>query len=122
MSTDVNFFKPNDEQYLGVSITPNAAKYILSLIAQDPLLLGLRLGVRKSGCAGFAYDLSLVKEKLIDDLVFEKKGGKLFVSTDMIKYVDGTTVDYVTIGLNSMFTYSNPKASQTCGCGESFNV
>lgn len=122
MSTNVSSFDPSAQEWQGLILTPAAGQQIFSLYELDPELLGVRLAVKKSGCAGFAYDLSMAHQQLADDLVFTQDGGKLFVARDMMVYVDGTTVDYVSVGLNSMFTYTNPKAQDACGCGESFSV
>ncbi|MFZ1874992.1 MAG: Fe-S cluster assembly scaffold SufA, partial [Chania sp.] len=92
------------------------------LTQQDPQVLGLRLGVKQSGCAGFAYVLDLTREPAADDLRFERDGAVLYVPLKAMPFIDGTTVDFVRDGLNQIFKFNNPRAQNACGCGESFGV
>lgn len=85
-------------------------------------ILGVRLGVKQTGCAGFGYVLDTVTEPEKDDLVFETDGAKLYVALQAMPFIDGTEVDYVREGLNQLFKFHNPKAQNECGCGESFGV
>ena len=84
--------------------------------------LGLRLGVRTSGCSGMAYVLEFVDEANDDDIVFEDKGIKVIIDGKSPVYLDGTELDFVKEGLNEGFKFNNPNVSSECGCGESFNV
>ena len=84
--------------------------------------LGLRLGVRTSGCSGMAYVLEFVDEANDDDIVFEDKGIKVIIDGKSTVYLDGTELDFVKEGLNEGFKFNNPNVSSECGCGESFNV
>lgn len=84
--------------------------------------LGLRLGVRTSGCSGMAYVLEFVDEINDDDIVFEDKGVKVIIDGKSMVYLDGTELDFVKEGLNEGFKFNNPNVSNECGCGESFNV
>ncbi len=93
-------------------------------------MIGVRLGVKQTGCAGFGYVLDSVSEPDKDDLLFEHDGAKLFVPLQAmpfidgteVDFIDGTEVDFVREGLNQIFKFHNPKAQNECGCGESFGV
>ena len=85
-------------------------------------LVGLRLGVRTSGCSGMAYKLEFVDAPGPDDVQFESHGVKVVVDPKSLPYIDGTELDYTREGLNEGFKFKNPKVKDECGCGESFNV
>ena len=121
-NNQVTSFDPNDESWQGLVLTDKAAAQINKLTSNDRSLLGVRLAVKPSGCAGFAYVLSMAKETSDDELIFKHLGACLFVPVEAMPYVDGTVVDFVSQGLNQMFQYNNPKVQNACGCGESFNV
>ncbi len=95
---------------------------IRELVAKQPGMVGVRLGVKQTGCAGFGYVLDSVSEPDKDDLLFEHDGAKLFVPLQAMPFIDGTEVDFVREGLNQIFKFHNPKAQNECGCGESFGV
>ncbi len=115
-------FNPQDlTSWRGVTMTPAAAAHVRDLAAQQNVL-GIRLGIKTSGCAGFAYVLDTVSEPQSDDLLFEADGARLWVPLQAMPFIDGTEVDYVREGLNQIFKYHNPKAQHECGCGESFGV
>ena len=99
-------FNPQDFAWQGLTLTPAAAIHIRELVAKQPGMVGVRLGVKQTGCAGFGYVLDSVSEPDKDDLPF----------------IDGTEVDFVREGLNQIFKFHNPKAQNECGCGESFGV
>jgi len=84
--------------------------------------LGLRLGVRKTGCSGWAYTVQIAEAIEEDDIVFEDNGVKVVVSGDSIGFLDGSEVDFVSEGLNKEFRFKNPNATEECGCGESFTI
>ncbi|HGY9610512.1 Fe-S cluster assembly scaffold SufA [Vibrio harveyi] len=117
----VDSFDPSSS-WQGLTLTDKAANQINKLLEKDESLCGLRLTIKPSGCAGYAYVLSIVDEVIADDLVYEHLGAKLFVPLDAMPYLDGTEVDFISQGLNQMFQYNNPKVQSACGCGESFNV
>lgn len=123
----MNFFIDNREMdhkkvWKGLKITDNAARQILYLISKDPLMKGLKLSIKISGCAGFSYVMKLIKQELSDDLHFFHQGANIYVSTKDMPYIDGTEIDYVYEGLNQIFKFNNPKSQHTCGCGESFGI
>lgn len=95
---------------------------VSELVAKQPGMVGVRLGVKQTGCAGFGYVLDSVSEPDKDDLLFEHDGAKLFVPLQAMPFIDGTEVDFVREGLNQIFKFHNPKAQNECGCGESFGV
>jgi len=84
--------------------------------------LGLRLGVRTTGCSGLAYQLEYVDEAAAEDVMFESSGVKIFVDPKSLAYLDGTELDYAREGLNEGFKFQNPNVKDECGCGESFRV
>ncbi|KAB7628398.1 HesB/IscA family protein [Alkalilimnicola sp. S0819] len=83
---------------------------------------GLRLGVKTSGCSGFAYTVGVAGEPDESDRVFETQGVKLVVAPKSLPFLEGMELDYVTEGLNARFTFKNPNAKDHCGCGESFAI
>ncbi|HGM6699847.1 TPA: Fe-S cluster assembly scaffold SufA [Serratia marcescens] len=119
---NVGTFSLDENVWQGISLSDSAVRQITKLMQQDPQVKGLQLGVKQSGCAGFAYVLDLSREPADDDLLFERDGAKLYVPLKAMPFIDGTTVDYVREGLNQIFKFNNPKAQHACGCGESFGV
>src|SRR5215217_4157892 len=107
---------------MSISLTPAAADRVRTFLASRGKGLGLRLGVRKTGCSGFAYVVNYADDTHQTDLVFEDHGVKVFVDPDSLPLIDGTTVDFVKQGLNEAFRFKNPNTKGECGCGESFNV
>jgi iron-sulfur cluster assembly protein len=107
---------------MAISLTPTAAERVRTFLATRGTGAGLRLGVRKTGCSGFAYVVNYADEVRSSDLVFDSSGVKVFVDPDSLKLIDGTTVDFVKEGLNEAFKFRNPNVRGECGCGESFSV
>ena len=122
MNMQAGTFNPADFAWRGLTLTPEAAEHIRALAAKQDGVLGVRLGIKQTGCAGFGYVLDTVTEPQKDDLVFERDGARLYVPLQAMPFIDGTTVDYVREGLNQIFKFNNPKAQHECGCGESFGV
>lgn len=114
-------FDPADFAWRGISMTPAAAAHVCELAIKQKVQ-GIRLSVKTSGCAGFAYVLDTVTEPKDDDLLFESEGARLWVPLQAMPIIDGTEVDYVREGLNQIFKFHNPKAQHECGCGESFGL
>ncbi|HAJ4739611.1 TPA: Fe-S cluster assembly scaffold SufA [Escherichia coli] len=96
-------FNPQDFAWQGLTLTPAAAIHIRELVAKQPGMIGVRLGVKQTGCAGFGYVLDSVSEPDKDDLLFEHDGAKLFVPLQAMPFIDGTEVDFVREGLNQIF-------------------
>ena len=107
---------------MAVTLTERAATHVRNFMAKRGKGVGLRLGVRTSGCSGMAYKLEFVDEVSADDLSFESFGVTLFTDAKSLAYIDGTELDYVREGLNEGFQFNNPNVKNECGCGESFNV
>lgn len=105
-----------------ITMSDSAAQRVQTFLSHRGKGLGLRLGVRTSGCSGMAYVLEFVDETNDDDIVFEDKGVKVIVDGKSLVYLDGTELDFVKEGLNEGFKFNNPNVSNECGCGESFNV
>lgn len=107
---------------MAITITEAAADRVSTFLANRGKGIGLRLGVRTSGCSGMAYVLEFVDELEDGDQVFEEKGIKVIVDAKSMLYLDGTELDFAKEGLNEGFKFNNPNVSSECGCGESFNV
>jgi len=107
---------------MSVSLTPSAAERVRSFLEKRGHGVGLRLGVKKTGCSGFAYVVNYADDVGAGDVVFEQQGVKVIVDSDSLRYVDGTEIDFVKQGLNEAFRFRNPNVRGECGCGESFNV
>lgn len=107
---------------MSVTLSAAAAERVRNFIANRGHGVGLRLGVKKTGCSGYAYVVNYAESVNPDDVVFEDRGVKVVVDQASLAFVDGTEVDFVKHGLNEAFKFRNPKARGECGCGESFNV
>ena len=105
-----------------ITSTENAAKHINSYLTKRGKGLGVRLGVKTSGCSGMAYNLEFVDEVNEDDLIFEEHGARVYIDPKSLVYLDGTQVDYTKEGLQEGFKFENPNVKDSCGCGESFHV
>ena len=107
---------------MAISLTQAAAERVKTFIASRGKGLGLRLGVRKTGCSGFAYVVNYADDAQAQDLVFEDQGVKVFVDPESLPLINGTIVDFVKQGLNEAFRFHNPNIIGECGCGESISV
>ncbi len=107
---------------MAISITPAAAARVSQFMNQRGKGLGLRLGIKTTGCSGMAYVLEYVDELNVDDAVFEEQGVRIIVDAKSLAYIDGTELDFVREGLNEGFKFNNPNVKGECGCGESFTV
>lgn len=107
---------------MAITLTESAATRVQTFLSNRGKGVGLRLGVRTSGCSGMAYVLEFVDQLEEGDEVFEDKGVKVIVDQKSMLYLDGTELDYTREGLNEGFKFNNPNAKNACGCGESFNV
>ena len=107
---------------MSISLTVAAADRVRTFLSRRGHGLGLRLGVKKTGCSGFAYVVNYADDLGKEDIVFEDQGVKVIVDRDSLGFIDGTQVDFVKQGLNEAFRFRNPNVRGECGCGESFNV
>ena len=107
---------------MAISLTESAANRVKSFLATRGTGIGLRLGVRKTGCSGFAYVVNYADAPEPGDAVFEDHGVRVFVDSASLTLLDGTIVDFVKQGLNEAFRFRNPNVKGECGCGESFSV
>ncbi|ATW45856.1 iron-sulfur cluster assembly protein IscA [Glaesserella parasuis] len=107
---------------MSITLTETAADRVRTFLENRGKGIGLRLGVKTSGCSGLAYVLEFVDVLNEDDHVFEQQGVKIIVDEKSFVYLSGTELDFVKEGLNEGFKYNNPNVKNECGCGESFNV
>lgn len=107
---------------MSITLTETAADRVRTFLENRGKGIGLRLGVKTSGCSGLAYVLEFVDVLNEDDHVFEQHGVKIIVDEKSLVYLNGTELDFVKEGLNEGFKYNNPNVKNECGCGESFNV
>ena len=107
---------------MAIQLTESAARRIDAQLSGRGKGVGLRLGIKKSGCSGYAYTMDYADEIRASDRVFESHGAKLIVTTEDLPLLAGLTVDFQKQGLNEAFRFLNPNAKALCGCGESFTV
>ena len=107
---------------MAITLSETAANRVQKFLAQRGKGIGLRLGVRTSGCSGMAYTLEFVDESQPEDMTFESHGVTVIIDPKSLAFLDGTELDFVREGLNEGFKFNNPNVKDTCGCGESFNV
>ncbi len=105
-----------------VTLSEPAAKHVANFIAKRGKGVGVRLGVKTSGCSGLAYKLEFADVSLPEDIVFESHGVRVLVDPKSLPYLEGTQLDYTKEGLNEGFKFINPNVKDECGCGESFKV
>ena len=107
---------------MAISMTEAAARHVNRYLSRRGKGVGVRLGVKTTGCSGLAYKLEYVDEILPDDVVFEDHGIKVLVDPKSLAYIDGTVLDFVREGLNEGFKFGNPNERDRGGCGESFRI
>jgi iron-sulfur cluster assembly protein len=107
---------------MAISVTENAAKQIQNQLAKRGKGIGLRVGVKKVGCSGFAYTFDYADELRPGDNLFEAHDAKIVVDGDALSFLDGSRLDFVKEGFKQVFKFDNPNIDSTCGCGESFNI
>jgi iron-sulfur cluster assembly protein len=107
---------------MAVSLTDSARDRVRTFLRNRGHGVGLRLGVKKTGCSGFAYVVNYADDIAGDDVVFDQDGVKVIVDPESLRLIDGTQIDFVREGLNEAFRFRNPNVKGECGCGESFNV
>jgi iron-sulfur cluster assembly protein len=107
---------------MAITLTEVAAQRVEKFLANRGKGIGLRLGVKTTGCSGMAYTLEFVDDLTDDDTIFESHGIKVIVDPKSLVYIDGTELDFAKEGLNEGFQFKNPNVKDECGCGESFTV
>ena len=107
---------------MSITLTQHAAEHINRHLARRGEGLGLRLGVRLTGCSGMAYKIDYVDHVVEGDTLFEQHGVKVWVDPKAMPFLNGTEIDYVREGLTETFRFNNPNEKASCGCGESFTV
>ena len=107
---------------MAITLTEAAARHVSRDLSRRGKGLGVRLGVKTSGCSGLAYKLEYVDDAEPEDIIFENYGVKVLIDPKSLAYIDGTELDFVREGLNEGFRFSNPNERDRCGCGESFRV
>ena len=106
-----------------VTMTDAAVAHVRKQLQKNPAMKGIRLGIKKSGCSGFKYDIEFVAQAQADDQVIQVADDvQLYIPSDAAAYVRGTEIDFSKEGLNSTIKFNNPNAKDLCGCGESFSV
>ena len=107
---------------MAITLTPAAHARVAQFVARQDGALGLRFGVKRTGCSGWGYVTELVTQAGSDDTVFEQDGVRIYVDPISLAQVDGTQIDLVKQRLGEQFLFRNPNASAECGCGESFTT
>jgi iron-sulfur cluster assembly protein len=107
---------------MAITVTENAAKQIRSQLAKRGKGVGLRVGVKKVGCSGFAYTFDYADEMHAGDQSFEAHNAKIVVDAETLSLLEGSRLDFVKEGFKQVFKFDNPNIDSTCGCGESFSV
>jgi len=106
---------------MAIKLTSSASERVRHFIEKEGGI-GLRLGVKKTGCSGWAYTVQMADGFDSDDVVFDSDGVKVVVAHENLCFLDGSEIDFVSEGLGSTFRFSNPNATDECGCGESFTI
>ena len=110
------------DQRMAVTLTEAAARHINRYLGRRGKGVGVRLGVKTTGCSGLAYKIEFADEIAPEDIIFEEQGVKILVDPKSLPYIDGTELDFVREGLNEGFKFNNPNERDRCGCGESFRI
>ena len=107
---------------MSITVTSAAASHVAAQLEGRGKGLGIRLGVKTSGCSGMAYVLEFVDSEEPQDEVFEEHGVRIYIDPKSMVYLNGTELDFVKEGLNEGLQFRNPNVAGECGCGESFTV
>lgn len=105
-----------------IQLTAAALQRMHAFLARDPSAIGVRFGIRKTGCSGYAYTVDLAQAIAESDRVFDHDGIPVLVDAQALPFVEGTEIDYRRQGLSASFVFRNPNVTGECGCGESFTV
>jgi iron-sulfur cluster assembly protein len=107
---------------MAISLTSSAAERVRSHLARRGHGIGLRVGVKRTGCSGWAYVVDYADAVGSEDVVFDAEDFKVIVDKSSLELIDGTEIDFVKEGINEAFKFRNPNSTSECGCGESFSV
>ena len=107
---------------MAITLTEAAARHVSRYLQRRGKGVGVRLGVKTTGCSGLAYKIEFADEASPEDVIFEDQGVKILVDPKSLPYIDGTELDFVREGLNEGFRFNNPNERDRCGCGESFRI
>lgn len=107
---------------MAITLTPAAHARVSQFVSRQDGALGLRFGVKRTGCSGWGYVTEMVTQAGSDDTVFEQDGVRVYVDATSLPLVDGTAIDFAKQGLGEVFVFDNPNAKAECGCGESFTT
>lgn len=107
---------------MAITLTESAATRVKDYLSRRGSGHGIRLGVKRTGCSGWAYVVDYEDDPGEDDIIFEDREVRVFVAPEHLRLIDGTEVDFVKQGLNEAFRFRNPNVKGECGCGESFSV
>ena len=107
---------------MSIEISSAARERMQEFLSRQPTAVGIRFGIKRSGCSGFGYSVDMASEIADTDAVFEQDGLRLVVDRKALPMVDGTHIDFQRDGLNAAFVFTNPNATGGCGCGSSFTV
>lgn len=107
---------------MAITLTESAANRVANHLEKRGHGIGLRLGIKRTGCSGWAYVIDYADEQGENDVIFEDHGVRVVVDRDHLSYLDGTELDYAREGINEAFKFRNPNVQDECGCGESFSV
>ena len=107
---------------MAVTMTEAAAKHVTRYLGRRGKGVGVRLGVKTTGCSGLAYTLEYADDVAPEDVEFEDQGIKILIDPKSLAYLEGTQLDFVRERLNEVFKFSNPNERDRCGCGESFRI
>lgn len=119
----VETYNPENDPSVAVTMTDAAIEHTRGQLEQEEGALGVRLAARKAGCSGFMYHVEFVSTIDGDDRVFPVADDlSVYVDPDSLPLVGGTEIDFVQDGLSRVFKFNNPRAKDTCGCGESFTI
>ena len=105
-----------------IALTDRAAEHVKNYLIKNPGGVGLRVGVKPTGCSGYQYVIEAAQAVNEQDTAFETNGLTVIVDEHSLRYLAGTELDFVREGLNEGFRFHNPNVSETCGCGESFSI
>jgi len=107
---------------MAIILAPAALERVKGYLTETPDAIGLRLGVKRTGCSGWGYVVDMARDQREGDTVNEQDGVRIYVDADSQALVDGTEIDFLKQGLNEQFVFRNPNVAAECGCGESFTT